>query len=171
MPEISTEYLALYGAILSTLSFITAAILAWLRFRESRKSIRVDASYGSHQTVAGPNPCIVLTAMNSGHRPLSIVGAFIEAENVLMGAGEIDLTKNSKFNLIKQKVPMFLAQDLPIRIEEGERATIKFHFSSVRQAFAGIPLTGLFVIDGEENWHYATVRSDLKSRLREPVEA
>ena len=62
-------------------------------------------------------------------------------------------------------------QNLPVRIEEGERVTIYFHFNSVRQALSGIPLTGAFVIDGEENWHYAELRNDLKLRLREPIEA
>ncbi len=170
MLGISTDSLALYGAILSTLSFIMAAFLTWLRFKESRKSLRVEASYGSYWTEAGPNPCVVLTAMNTGRRPLSIVGAFLDAENVLLGIGDIDLSKKSKFNLIKQEVPVFIEGEMPIRIQEGERATIRFHFNFVRQALAGISLTGIFVVDGEEKWHYANLGDNLKLRFREPIE-
>jgi len=170
MPRIPTDMLALYGAILSTLTFIITASLALLRFIESRRSLRVQASYGSYWTMAGPNPCIVITTINRGHRPLSILGGFIEAESVLMGAGDVDLSKTRRFNLIKQKLPILMDDEFPIRVEEGERATIRFHFNAVRDALAGMPMTGVFVVDGEEKWHYASLSSNLKLRLLEPIE-
>ena len=168
MPIQLTEFLAIYGAVISTLSLAVAGYLAWLRYKQTRKSLRVEASYGMHQTEAGPNPAIVLVAMNTGFRPFSIEGAFIEANGLLLGGGEISFGKRRRFKVVKQGIPMW--GETSKRIEQGDRATIKFAFNPVREATAGKQITGIFVVDGEENWHYAELADDLKVRLDEPFE-
>ncbi len=161
--DLITLILAIWGSGLSTL-------LALLRFKETKKSMQVQAGYGVHHTSSGPIPVIAITAINTGHRPFSIVGAGIEAGNILIGYGEITFTRKKQFHVIKQGVPVLYGMDSSKRIEEGERATIKFEYDFVRHALVGIPTIGIFVIDGEDKWHYAKISNDLKTRFRQPYE-
>jgi hypothetical protein len=62
---IITLIIAVYGALLSTYS-------VWASKQEKKREIKVQLSYGFHTLLGEPKPVLVISALNTGHKRVTL---------------------------------------------------------------------------------------------------
>jgi hypothetical protein len=119
---IITLSIAIYGAILSTISAILAVILGILKIKESRRNVVVQAIGSNNKISEGEFPqiecpLITLIITNAGSRPIGIADFGCVANNgVLMGLAPPKKPRNNRGEVV----------ELPIMLKDGEYIRVEF---------------------------------------------